>query len=129
MLKYIKGVTMKSLKINGQVVVDIRGMELFFENVDMLVDFLWMCRFKFKSNSFIIDKKMVGDYFFVGDLELAKEMRQKCRKFESVLMIVGDFDKTNKELDEFIYTCNNGKHLFLVDSYQQGYQLLKDTVK
>lgn len=120
---------MKILKINKQQVVDIRGENLFFENVDMLIDFLWMARYKCKTNIFIMDKSMLADYFFVGDLELAIELRNKCRHYGSKLMVVGEFDNSNKSLDEFIYSCNNGKYLFLVDSFEQGAEIMSDVIE
>lgn len=118
---------MKTFKIKRQLVVDMTGVDLYFENVDMLIEFLIMCRFKFKSEIFIMDKSILSDEFFVVANKIGSELRAKCHDYNAKIVIVGEYqtNMTDDDFNNFRYSCNNGKHLFLVSSKDEGIELLK----
>lgn len=116
---------MKTVKIKGQVVVDLTDADLEFENVELLVDYLAMCRFKFKSEIFIVRLEMVLAAGQQLDVETCSVLRTKCRNYNCKLIVLGQFEQCNQELADYIYSCNNGKHLFMVNSIDEGLSLLK----
>lgn len=118
---------MKTFNLKGQTIVDMSGVNLYFENVDMLIEFFAICRFKYKSEIFIIDKQILADEFFNMGSGYCVALRAKCHDYNAKLVIVGDYyiPSQDEEFSNFKYSCNNGKHLFLVSSKEEGISLLK----
>lgn len=126
-LKLRKGEAMRTFKLKGQLVLDMTGVDLYFENVDMIVEFLIMCRFKFKTENFVCDKAILIDKFFQSDSGFGPALRAKCHDYNIKIVIIGDYyeDIHDEEFNNFKYSCNNGKHLFFVSSREEGETLLR----
>jgi len=63
----------------------------------------------------VINKAAVAEDFFNLSTGIAGEVVQKFVNYGYRLVIVGDFSKyTSKALLDYIYECNNGKHLNFV---------------
>ncbi len=118
---------MKTFKVKGQLVLDMTEVNLYFENVDMVVEFLIMCRFKFKTENFMLEQKILAPEFFTSTSGYCQMLRQKCHDYNIKIVIVDveDHDPSDEEFNNFKYSCNNGKHLFLVESQAEGKALLE----
>lgn len=62
-----------------------------------------------------INKAAISEDFFRLSTGLAGEVAQKFVNYGYRLAIIGDFSRyTSKPLRDYIYECNNGKHLNFV---------------
>lgn len=118
---------MKIFKLKGQSILDMTGVDLYFENVDMVVEFLIMCRFKFKTENFVFDKSILADQFFQSHSGFGPQLRAKCHDYNIKIIIIGDYFEVADDLEfsNFKYSCNNGKHLFFVTTREEGEMLLR----
>lgn len=119
---------MKIQKIKGQIAVDLSAENIEFDNVEALVDYLGEYRFELKSEIFIINSQMITSSQKPLTVELCTQLRTKCRNYNCIVIVVGDYSTVDTELADYIYSCNNGKHLFLVNSVDEGIVLLKGVI-
>lgn len=81
-----------------------------------------------------INKEAVAENFFKLSTGFAGEIVQKFVTYNCALAIIGDFScYTSKPLQDYIYECNKGKHLFFVKDELQAIEklsglILKDVI-
>ncbi|MDR2650405.1 MAG: DUF4180 domain-containing protein [Clostridiales bacterium] len=79
--------------------------------LDLIVSFFY----ERNVTKFAINKEAVSEHFFRLSTGLAGEVVQKFVNYRCRLAIIGDFSEyTSKPLHDYIYECNNGKHLNFV---------------
>jgi hypothetical protein len=72
-----------------------------------------------------VNKTAIAEDFFKLSTGVAGEVAQKFVNYRCRVVIFGDFSNyTSKPLRDYIYECNNGKHLNFVDSEQAAVERL-----
>jgi hypothetical protein len=73
-----------------------------------------------------VNKGLVSEDFFKLSTGLAGEVVQKFVNYGCRLAIIGDFSHyTSKSLKDYIYECNNGKHLYFAENTDDAIEKLK----
>ncbi|WOO86458.1 DUF4180 domain-containing protein [Mollicutes bacterium LVI A0039] len=117
---------MKKFRLKGSKVVDLTENKIKFANLELLIEYLMSYRFEQKSEIFIIDQQILPNETFAKGSDMKAELLQMCINYNAILIIVGDFNVgADAELNDFVYACNNGKRMFLVEDQQQGLELLR----
>ncbi|ADY55380.1 hypothetical protein Sgly_1051 [Syntrophobotulus glycolicus DSM 8271] len=74
----------------------------------------------------VVNKEAISEDFFKLSTGFAGEVVQKFVNYHFSVAIVGDFSKyTSKPLRDYMYECNNGKHLFFVTTEQEAIEKLR----
>lgn len=117
---------MKKFKVKGNLVVDIREYVDSCSDLTELVEYLEHFRFKYKSEIIVITKELVPNHLFEDIDNTGSKLLERCRNYNLKLVIVGDFESDlSTELEDFIYKCNNGKNMYLVNTLDEGIKLLE----
>lgn len=75
-----------------------------------------------------INKAAISEDFFRLSTGLAGEVVQKFVNYGYRLAIIGDFSEyTSKPLHDYIYECNNGKHLNFVATQDDAVRKLGES--
>jgi hypothetical protein len=74
----------------------------------------------------VISKETISEDFFKLSTGFAGEVVQKFVNYHFRVAIVGDFAKyMSKPLRDYMFECNNGKHLHFVASEQEAIEKLR----
>jgi hypothetical protein len=74
----------------------------------------------------VISKEAISEDFFKLSTGFAGEVVQKFVNYRFRVAIVGDFSKyTSKPLRDYMFECNNGKHLYFVASEREAIERLR----
>ena len=91
------------------------------------LDFIVSIGYNDHCNCIAINKEALCDDFFVLSTGVAGAILQKAVNYRIKLAIIGDFSKyTSKPLQDFIYECNNGKHVYFVGDEAAAINKLKN---
>ena len=103
-------------KIKDVKIAELISAELIIGNSTDGIDLLGNLYYQ-GFDSIIIYEKNISHEFFDLKTGIAGEVLQKFSTYRVRLAIVGDFTKyTSKSLADFIFECNNGKHVSFVVS-------------
>ena len=101
---------------NGLRVVVIYSDEPIITDAQTMLDLLATVHYNDDSNLIAINKEALCDEFFVLSTGVAGEILQKTVNYRMTLAIIGDFSVyTSKPLKDFMYECNNGRHVYFVE--------------
>ena len=79
------------------------------------LDFAVSIGYEHDCRNISINKAAIAEDFFKLSTGMAGEVTQKLVNYGYRLAIIGDFSGyTSKPLRDFIYECNNGKHIYFV---------------
>jgi len=79
------------------------------------LDFIFNISFEHNSRNIAINKEAICEDFFRLSTGVAGEIAQKIVNYRFRVAVYGDFSGyTSKPLQDYIYECNNGNHLFFV---------------
>ncbi len=120
---------MEILKVNKTKVVDLRDEDTKFASITSLIDYLGITSIKGNSDVFIIDSKSLSKPNIGSDTEYMEQLLTKCKDYNLRLVVVDLDMELNQCAEDYIYSLNNGKHLFLVSNLESGISLLKGVVK
>ena len=74
----------------------------------------------------VISKEAVSEEFFRLSTGFAGDVVQKFVNYHFRVAIVGDFSQyTSKPLRDYMFECNNGKHLYFVAGEQEAIERLR----
>ena len=109
---------------NSKVAI-IESDGIVINNAQDALDLMASVRYSDDADKLIIDKSNITEEFFELKTKLAGEILQKYVNYHVKLAIVGDFEGHNsKSLRDFIYECNNGKHVFFMKNKEEALQKL-----
>lgn len=109
---------------NSKVAI-IESNDIFISKVQDALDLMASVNYLNEAYKMIIDKSNITEEFFDLKTKLAGEILQKYVNYQVKLAIVGDFDGySSKSLKDFIYECNNGKHVFFVKTEEEALHIL-----
>ncbi|MDR1563340.1 MAG: DUF4180 domain-containing protein [Oscillospiraceae bacterium] len=95
-------------------------------NAQSALDLLASINYNYNTYKIAVDKSAVHEDFFKLSTGLAGEIVQKFVNYNCRLAIIGDFSSyTSKPLQDYIYECNKGRHLFFVANEQEAIARLK----
>ncbi|GHU94662.1 hypothetical protein FACS1894208_06130 [Clostridia bacterium] len=78
------------------------------------------------TQSVIIPKTAICEDFFKLSTGIAGEVAQKFVNYGFLIAIVGDFlNYTSKPLRDYIYECNNGRHINFVATEAEAVERLR----
>lgn len=104
----------------------------FVESEDILIadgqsalDLMMTVKYEKDCHKIILNKENISEEFFTLSTGIAGDVVQKFINYHTKLAIVGDFSVyASKPLQDFIYECNKGRDLFLVESLEQAVEKL-----
>lgn len=109
---------------NSKVAI-IESNDIVISEVQDALDLMASVNYLNEAYKLIIDKSNITEEFFDLKTKLAGEILQKYVNYQVKLAIVGDFDGySSKSLKDFIYECNNGKHVFFVKTKEEALHTL-----
>ncbi len=120
---------MKILKVNKTKVVDLRDEDTKFASVTSLIDYLGITSIKGNSDVFIIDSKALAVDKIETNTEYLEQLLTKCKNYNLRLVVIARDMELDQRVEDYLYSLNNGKHLFLVRDLDSGIDLLKGVVK
>ncbi len=105
-------------KIVGDIAVINSGTPLI-TGAQSALDLIASVGFEHNVAKIAISKSAISEDFFKLSTGIAGEVMQKFVNYGYRLAIIGDFSHyTSKPLHDYIYECNNGKHLNFVATEQ-----------
>jgi len=109
---------------NSKVAI-IESNDIVISEVQDALDLMASINYLNEAYKLIIDKSNITEEFFDLKTKLAGEILQKYVNYQVKLAIIGDFDGYHsKSLKDFIYECNNGKHVFFVKTKEEALHIL-----
>lgn len=109
---------------NSKVAI-IESNDIVISEVQDALDLMASVNYLNEAYKLIIDKSNITEEFFDLKTRLAGEILQKYVNYQVKLAIIGDFDGySSKSLKDFIYECNNGKHVFFVKTKEEALRIL-----
>jgi hypothetical protein len=97
---------------NGIIVVVNSGTPIIRDGRSAM-DFVATTVYTHDCCGIVLNKEAFSEEFYMLSSGVAGEVVQKFVNFRIRLAIVGDFSGyTSKPLHDYIYECNNGKHLY-----------------
>jgi len=103
----------------------IESSELLIRDIQDALDLIASVSYNYECNKMIIFQTNLPEEFFELRTKLAGEILQKFVNYHVKLAIVGKFDIYNsKSLKDFIYECNNGKHVFFLADKEEALHAL-----
>lgn len=118
---------MNKFNVKHYDVIDVRDEQLGFTTIEQLVEYLGTFHFKYHADIFVINQQMLSPTEFEYNEASTRLLLERCRNYNVKLIIIGDF--TNSNMEDLIYSCNNGKDLFLVANLEEGLMLLNGVLK
>ena len=89
---------------------------VLINNAQSALDFIMSIFYNDNCTRIAINKEALCDEFFVLSTGVAGEILQKVVNYKMMLAIIGDFcEYTSEPLKDFIYECNNGRHVYFVE--------------
>lgn len=117
---------MNILTKNAKQVVVFDDNDIQIKNVQDVLDLMATARYYSDGNAVIIYKESLHEDFFDLKTRFAGEVLQKFVNYQMKVAIVGDFSHySSKSLNDFIYECNNGSHIFFKDSIEKAADVLQ----
>ena len=98
-------------------------------DVQSTLDLIASVGYEYNVTKIAINKAAVTEDFFRLSTGLAGEVTQKFVNYGYRLAIIGEFSGyTSKPLHDYIYECNNGKHVNFVANEEEAVRKLGGTV-
>lgn len=95
-------------------------------NEQSALDLIASVGYEYDVTKIAINKAAISEDFFRLSTGLAGEIVQKFVNYGYRLVFIGDFSGyTSKPLRDYIYECNNGKHLNFVEEEDEAVKRLR----
>lgn len=99
---------------NGKIAV-VHSDTVIISDGQSAIDFAVNVGYEYDCRDIALNKEAIAEDFFKLSSGIAGEVVQKFVNYGYRLAIIGDFSGyTSKPLRDYIYECNNGKHLYFV---------------
>ncbi|NLT12101.1 MAG: DUF4180 domain-containing protein [Clostridiaceae bacterium] len=111
---------MRIVEQNG-VIITITDPTDRIDSIEDALDFMASAMFRYDSGAIVFHSDCLHRDFFDLKTRFAGEVLQKFSNYNIRLAIVGDFRRyPGQALKDFIYECNQGQHIFWVDSIEDA---------
>lgn len=110
---------------NGIRVAVAHSQDVLISDAQSALDLIMSIHYESECDCVVINKEAIAEDFFVLSTGVAGEILQKFVNYRLRLAIVGDFSHyTSKPLNDFIYECNNGNHIFFLPTKAQAIEAI-----
>ena len=113
------------IKVNGTDIAVVSGDQAEITTPQAALDLAATARYEAGAERIAIDKRVLGEDFFVLSTGIAGEILQKFINYHVKAAMFGDYSRyTSKPLRDFIYESNNGKDFFFTASKKEDVERL-----
>ena len=113
------------IKVNGTDIAVVSGDQAEITTTQAALDLAATARYEAGAERIAIDKRVLGEDFFVLSTGIAGEILQKFINYHVKAAMFGDYSRyTSKPLRDFIYESNNGKDFFFTASKEEAVERL-----
>lgn len=113
------------VKVNGTDIAAVSGDTAEITTTQAALDLAMTVKYESGAERIAIDKRMLGEDFFILSTGVAGEILQKYINYHIKAAIYGDDSHyTSKPLRDFIYESNNGKDFFFTATKEEALERL-----
>lgn len=113
------------IKMNGVDLAVVSGDQAEMTTPQAALDLAMTVRYEAGAGRIAIDKRVLGEDFFILSTGVAGEILQKFVNYRVKAAVYGDYSRyTSKPLRDFIYESNQGRHFFFVASREEALERL-----
>ena len=113
------------LSVNGTEIAVVSGEAAEVTTPQAALDLAMSVKYETGGSRLAIDKRVLGENFFILSTGVAGEILQKFINYHVKAAIFGDYSRyTSKPLRDFIYESNNGKDFFFTASREEAVERL-----
>lgn len=113
------------LSVNGTEIAVVSGEAAEVTTPQAALDLAMSVKYETGGSCLAIDKRVLGEDFFILSTGVAGEILQKFINYHVKAAIFGDYSRyTSKPLRDFIYESNNGKDFFFTASREEAVERL-----
>ena len=113
------------VKVNGTDIAVVSGETAELAAPRAALDLAMTVKYETGTARIALDKRVLGEDFFVLSTGVAGEILQKFINYHVKAAIYGDYSRyTSKPLRDFIYESNNGKDVFFTASKEEAVERL-----
>lgn len=117
--------TSKIHTVKNLTAVELVSDEVLIKSEQDALDLMANCEYQYDTRKIIIHKENISESFFELKSGLAGAVLQKFVNYKVQLAIIGDFSGyKSKSLNDFIYECNQGNHIFFLPDIQTALEKL-----
>ena len=117
----------KLIEAGNIKVVRCESGDIVIKDGQTALDFAMSIGYEFNCRNIIINKSAISEDFFKLSTGIAGEVTQKFVNYRYRIAIVGDFSGyTSNPFKDYMYECNNGKHLYFVKDENEALKKLMD---
>ncbi|BAC15264.1 hypothetical protein [Oceanobacillus iheyensis HTE831] len=117
----------KKTEVNGQIIAIVHSDSILLTNEQSALDTMMTISHETESNRITLNKEAISEDFFNLRTRIAGDILQKFINYNIKFAIIGDFSSyTSKSLNDFMYECNKGNHIFFVSSEQEAIDKLSN---
>lgn len=118
----------KKTEANGHTIAVAHADSIVLSDEESALDLIMTISYETGSHRIALNKEAISEDFFNLSTKLAGDILQKFVTYKMKFAIVGNFSLyTSQALQDFIYECNNGNHIFFVPSEQEAIDKLAHT--
>ncbi len=113
------------VKEHGTDIAVVSGDAAEITTVQAALDLAMTVKYQAGAERIAIDKRVLGEDFFILSTGVAGEILQKFINYHVKAAFFGDYSHyTSKPLRDFIYESNHGKHFFFTASREEALERL-----
>lgn len=115
----------ESINVNGAEIAVVSGEAAEVTTPQAALDLAMTVKYETGGSRLAIDKRVLGEDFFILSTGVAGEILQKFINYHVKAAFYGDFSRyTSKPLRDFIYESNNGKDFFFTATREEALERL-----
>ena len=113
------------IKVNGTDIAAVSGDQAEITTAQAALDLAMTVKYEAGAERIALDKRLLGEDFFVLSTGTAGEILQKFVNYRVKAAVYGDYSRyTSKPLRDFLYESNQGKHFFFTASKEEAVERL-----
>jgi len=117
---------MEIRKLEDYAIARVTSNSVLIKDTVSILDFVMSVQHETSYNKIIVDKCIISEDFFDLKTKLLGEAFQKLIIYDIKLGIIGDFSAyESQSLKDYIYECNQGRHICFAAVEQEAIDRLK----
>ena len=113
------------VNVNGTEIAVVSGEAAEVTTPQAALDLAMTVKYETGGSRLAIDKRVLGEDFFILSTGVAGEILQKFVNYHVKAAFYGDYSRyTSKPLRDFIYESNNGKDFFVTATREEALERL-----